>query len=136
MKAVWQLYTVTAACGLMLKGRGHSNYWLCHQSMMKVLLAWRVSCSNMRLRQFKHCEVLQGGTVDCEQSPECFFIVCCHFFSACRWKKGLTAMIKSNLGGNRLLKSVIIISRESSVSVLNSVTKLNCNELRRNGFSY
>lgn len=52
-------YTVAAACGFALKGRGHSNYWLCHQSMMKVLLAWRASCSSMSLGQFK--PVLQLG---------------------------------------------------------------------------
>lgn len=45
-------------------------------------------------------------------------------------------MIKSNLEDSRLLNSVIINSRESSASVLNSVTELNCNELPVNGFSY
>lgn len=45
-------------------------------------------------------------------------------------------MIKSTLCGSRLLKSVIINSRESRASVLNSVTKLKCSELCRNGFSY
>lgn len=44
--------------------------------------------------------------------------------------------LTANLRGSRLPRSVIINSRESSLSVLNSVTKLNCSELRRNGFSY
>lgn len=48
-----QWCAAAAACGFVLKGRGHSNYRLCHQSMMKVLLAWRACCSNMRLRHSK-----------------------------------------------------------------------------------
>lgn len=71
-----KLCTIAVACGLVLKGRGHSNYWLCHQSMMKVLLAWRESCSNMGLGQFKQCvtNLLQGGTVDLFKSEQDFFL--------------------------------------------------------------
>lgn len=68
--------TVAAACGFVLKGRGHSNYWLCHQSMMKVLLAWRASCSNMRLMQFKapRYNLVQGRAVNFFERENRIFI--------------------------------------------------------------
>lgn len=68
--------TVTTACGFVLKGRGHSNYWLCHQSMMKVPLARRASRSNMRLIQLKSpCyNLVQGRAVNLFERENRIFI--------------------------------------------------------------
>lgn len=78
--------------------------------------------------QFKHScyNLLRGRPVNLFERENRvftlqFLLYKYHFFSSCRWERRLRAMIKSNLRGSHGLKSVIIDSRESSVSKLNCV---------------